>query len=266
MKTGKIFLQFLRRDAYILMRRTQNYFINYIFIYPALYTLAFGYLLPLTAMGGDQVELVTPMFAGSAILFLQIVGFVVNLEFVRDLENDKYINYQLSLLPSRLVILERIVFTSLFCFLLAVPYFPVAKLLVRTFAPVDVFNTSNINICATAFCLFLGATLCTSLNIFAVCFLSSSRQLPKFWVRVFGPLVVLGGHIVPWVVMKKFSAILGYLVLLNPMLYVTEGLRQSIIGGQLFFPLIVSVTMLLLFITILVVLALHFFKKKVDAL
>lgn len=259
-------MQFLRRDTYILLRRIKNYLINYLFIYPTLYALAFGYLLPLTAMGGEHVELITRMFVGSAILFLQIVVFVVNLEFIRDLENDKYINYQLSILPSYLVVLERIIFTSIFCFFLALPYFPMAKLLISTFAPVDVFNTSNANVCAAALCLFLGAALCTALNVFAVCFLSSSRQLPKFWVRVYGPLVVLGGHMVPWIVMKKFSPILGYAVLLNPMLYVTEGLRQSIIGGPMFFPLFISISALVLVIVCLVMCALYFFKKKVDAL
>lgn len=266
MRSFKIFLQFLRRDAYIVLRRIKNYIINYVFVYPALYTIAFGFLLPLTSMGGDKIELATRMFVGSAILFLQIIVFVVNVEFIRDLENDKFINYQLSILPSRLVILERLVFTTLFCFVLVLPYFPLAKLLIHTFADVDVFDTQHARIGATMLCLFLGSALCAALNILAVCFLSSSRQLPKFWVRVFSPLVVLGGHMVPWIVMKKFSPVLGYAVLLNPMLYITEGLRQAIIGGPIFFSLALCVSVLSGVITLFSVMAIHFFKKKVDAL
>ena len=99
MNSIEIFVQFLRRDMRIFMRRIKNYAINYMILYPLMYGISFGYLMPLISFGYYNSAHTTLLFSGTMLLFLQVIVFVVNLDFLRDLESERYVDYQLSIVP-----------------------------------------------------------------------------------------------------------------------------------------------------------------------
>lgn len=255
-----ILLQFLYRDFYTFSRRIKTYAVNYMLIYPIAFSVAFGYFLPSGSFGNVTPEQTTIIFIGSMLVFLQVTGFVLNLELVRDLEGDKFINYQISILDARLVIIERIVFVSLFSFILVFPYFPISTLILgpRFFIP---------HVCwpAVYLMLLLGSFLCSALNVWAFSFLNGgSRALPKFWLRIYNPMVVLGGFAVPWIVINTFSKPLSYILLANPLIYISEGLRQSFLHSERFFSLPLCIGALILFSCGLCASTMYYFKKKID--
>jgi ABC-2 type transport system permease protein len=255
-----IFTQFLWRDAHIFLRRVKGYIFNYMILYPIMYSLSFGYLLPLTTFGSHDIGHATLVFSGTMLLFLQVIIFVVNLDFLKDLESERYIDYQLTLVSAPWIILERITFTALFCAFIAFPYFPLSKLLLGT-----TFDTSNTNWPALFMVILVSTFLFATFNMLCTC-LVSSRSLPKFWVRVYAPLIIFGGFLVPWSAMKNLAPFFGYFLLINPMLYVSEGLRQAIIGGPNFFSLWISLGVLLTYLVLFFALTIHFFRKRLDCL
>jgi len=248
--------QFFRRDLYMFKKRIRDFIFNYGFLYPILYVVCFGYMVPIVS---EQTHQTTLLFVGSIVLLLQVVAYVVNIDFLFDLEKDKFIEYQISLLSGRLVLFERIVFSTFLCFVLSLPFFPIATLLLGS--RVDFSHTSWPLLCVQ---LLLSAWFCSSLNVFGLCFIQHSRQLGNLWTRFFRPMFMLGGFQVPRAAMAKVSPIFAFLTYINPMIYISEGIRSIIIGGPLFIPYYICFGVLIIASLLFMGLALHYFKKRID--
>jgi ABC-type polysaccharide/polyol phosphate export permease len=112
--------------------------------------------------------------------------------------------------------------------------------------------------------IYTGSLCCSAYTQWYACIVPSSRKLRSYWMRINFALVSFAGFFIPWYVMKKFSPTLGYLLLLNPLLYITEGLRRAILGSDLYLPLWVSALMLIGWTIVFTCLAWYIFKKRVD--
>ncbi len=55
-------------------------------------------------------------------------------------------------------------------------------------------------------------------------------KIGSMWIRVVFPLWMLGGFQFTWEMMYAKSPVLAYILLLNPFLYTTEGMRGAILG------------------------------------
>ena len=64
--------------------------------------------------------------------------------------------------------------------------------------------------------------------------------------------------------LKSFSPFLGRLMLLNPFVYITEGLRYALLGDPQFLPVWQCAPMLAGFTVLFTCGTWHFFKKKID--
>lgn len=259
MQSMRIFLEFFLRDLYVYRRQSGTYIINYCLIYPVMHSFILGYVFPSLYFGPDAALAATTMFAGTCVVNLVVLANIVNIGLLFDLENVRYIDYQITLLSPRLVIVQRILFTSLFVFFILFPFFPIAKLLLGSW-----FVTTNTSWPALFLILYLSALCCSAYTQFYACLVPSSRHLRSFWMRINFALITFAGFFVPWHVTKQFSSILGYALLFNPLLYITEGLRQAILGSSEFMPLWVCCSMLLFWTCILTLLAWKLFKKRVD--
>ncbi len=257
--SAAIFLQFLKRDAYVHLKNIRLYIINYIFIDPILWAFCFAYLEQQVTFGTGNPQAGTLLFSGCILIGLLVVTYKTTIGLLYDLETDRYIDYQISILDPRLVLLERIIFTSLLTFILFIPFFPVGKLVAGNY-----FITTNISWFKLYCIIYLSGLVCTTYNILAVCVLKNSRSITNFWTRVNMPLMNLGGLWIPLAVFKAYSPVLGYAVLLNPFIYITDGMRSAILGGPNFMPFWRCASMLLLFSIIFTVTACHFFKKRID--
>lgn len=259
MQSIKIFSQFFLRDVYVYCRQSWTYIINYCLLYPVMHSFILGYVFPSLYFGSNAALAATTMFSGTIVVNLVVLANIVNIGLLFDLENTRYIDYQITLLSPRLVIVQRILFTSLFTFIILLPFFPISKLLLGSW-----FVTTKTSWPALIAMLYLSALCCSAYTQFYACIVPSSRRLRSFWMRINFALITFAGFFIPWHVMKQFSSVLGYVLLLNPLLYITEGLRQAILGSPEYISLWICCSMLLLWTCLLTVACWYFFKKRVD--
>jgi hypothetical protein len=258
-RSFKIFLRFLQRDVAAYRPMLGRYFVNQTIIFPLLVTYIEGYVRPNTLFPDRDIFKNSLLFAGSLSLPLLVATYNTAMSFLFDLEHNRFINYQMSVLSPRLVLFERIVFITLFSFVLLVPFFPIAKLLLG-----DELLTTETSWPALFFILLLACLTLASYNILAMCIMEGSHQMIHLWMRVSTPLFLLGGFSVPWAVIYNYSKVLGTILLLNPFVYITDGIRQAFFNKPLFFSLATCTLMLLLFNVLFFIGALWAFKRKTD--
>jgi len=258
-QTFNVFLQFLYRDALIHWKRIDTYVINNCLIWPVLQAICFAYLQPNVYFTENQIAMGVLIYTGELLIIMMVLSYTMNIALLFDIETTRFIDYQVTMLNPRLVLLEQILFTSLFVFVLLLPFFPITIFLLGPY-----FDSSHISWPALLLMLYLGSLCCSAYHMFVACTLKSSRQITRLWARYNLPLLLFGGLNIPWFTIKQYSPILGNVIGLNPLIYITDGLRQAVIGGPQFASLGTCVIALLLFSTAFTCGAWHFFKKRVD--
>lgn len=261
-KTFLIFLEFLRRDFYVHLKQIRNYMITYLLIFPILFSFVEGYIMPNTIFDLSVLPSKSILLIGVIIYLMLGLAMTLNGFLLIDLENDKFTQYQTLLLNPELLILEKIIFSSAVSFVFITPFFIISKLILR-----EEFNTACLSIPKLLIIFLLGTIFCSAYAILAMCKLKGTHQLGMFWRRFNMPLAMFGAEWVPWIVIFKFSKVLGYLALLNPFLYIGEGVRGAVIGineRNYYIPFIYCVIFLVLASIILTLVALKSFKKRID--
>ncbi|MDR3551072.1 MAG: ABC transporter permease [Candidatus Babeliales bacterium] len=253
-----VFLRFLQRDIYSYRQRVYTYLINYAVIYPVLYAFAIGYLQSNSYFGNNPLQ-GSSLLIGHLLIIIIVFANMLNIGLLFDFENHRFIDYQVTLLNPRLILLERILFASIFTFAISMPFFPIAKLVLG-----DAFVTTQTSWLKTFLMLFVSSLFCATYTQFMVCIIPNSRKLRSYWMRINFVLNTLGGLFIPWYVINKLSLTLGSIALINPLLYITEGLRQSILAQPEYLPFWLCICMLLIFAIAFTLLSFHFFKKRVD--
>jgi hypothetical protein len=251
-----LFFTFLQRDFYVQRKHVKEYLINYSILYPLICTFSFGYLQTNLFFGGQQV---TTIIVGNALLMLMVLTYKINIKLLFDLNADRFIDYQITMLNPRLVLLERILFTALLTTAILVPFYPIAKLLLQ-----DSFNTSHASWPQLGCMLFLSALMCSAYHMFVACLFKKPADTAHLWPRLNDPLLILGGFWVPLYFIAQLSPTASFIALLNPMMYVTEGLRYAVIGSSHFLPFTTCSLALLTFSALFTVLAWILFKKRTD--
>jgi hypothetical protein len=259
MRNTQIFIQFLRRDFYVQKQQLINLFINYSLIYPGLYIFCFAYLQTQIYFQG-QTQIGATVFAGTCLVPLLVMTSHLSFDLLFDLEKNHHTDYQITALNPRLLLVEQILFSSFFTFLIMLPFFPLARIFADSF-----IDLSNIQWASLLCILYLGS-LCFSAYHKLAATIITVKKISMFWTRVNYILLQLGGFWVPLNIISTFSPTLGFLVRLNPVLYLTEGLRQSIVGGSKFLPWAQCASALAMLSIIFTLLSFHFFKKRVDHL
>jgi hypothetical protein len=258
--TFATFLQLLRRDIYVAFKQFSILGINYGFIYPFMYALCFLYVEPrvlfeqhMTLQNGSIT------FIGQISLFALILSFHATINVLFDLVGDRFIDYQCTLLNARAVLIERLVFAALFSFFLLLPFFPVAKMLFP-----DAFLIPHASWLSLSWILLLTAFMTSAYHLMAACLMRGPHQISRLWIRCNEIMLTIGGLLVPWHVIYETSHVLGYLALLNPLVYVSEGARQALLTGPEFFPLWISSTVMIIVTIVCTIVACRVFKKRID--
>ncbi|HEV2601400.1 MAG TPA: ABC transporter permease [Candidatus Babeliales bacterium] len=237
-----VFWQFLRRDFYTCRPQLINEFINCTIIFPLLYILIFGYLQGSLVFSADSGEKSTILILGSVLLILVILSSRQAIPVLFDMEGNRFIAYQMSVLKPPLVIIEYILFSTLRNFILITPFVPIAKLTLG-----HLFQTQNASYVQLFILLLLASLLTSAYHFFVVCLVNNSRLIGRIWARYNDPLFMFGGLWAPWYVMNSFSPMLGYITYANPFLYITEGLRYAVLQKSEFFHFSTCVIALLFF-------------------
>lgn len=254
-----VFLQFLRRDFYIYSKQIKNFLINFGILRPLFFSFSFAYIQANIVFKTQQSKFVTVFLIGNAMTIIMILTFTLASKLLFDFEQNRFIDYQISILHPRLVILEQILFYSLFSFAIMLPFFPITKLLLR-----DSFQTTLTSWPQAFLILYLGSLCCAAYHLLAMCIMKGSNSIVTLWMRINIPMFILGGFWVPLHVIHKSFPSLSFLTYFNPIIYITEGLRSAILGTPEFLPVGACALALLGFSVVFTLLTFHFFKKKTD--
>lgn len=224
------FKALLLRDGYVL-RKNLKEFLPRTLIQPFLLVFVFTYVFPKIGQGiggggGNTSETYSTILIagvlGSVILFqgIQAVALPMVQEFgyTREIEDRV-----LAPLPVELVAFQKIVSGALQCLLAALIVFPIAKFVPATPVNLQIHWLVLVTIVPLA-CLMSSAMGLTFGTIF------DPRTVPLLFGIVVIPLTFLGCVYFPW---QALSAIpwLQVLVLVNPLVYISEGFRAALTAG-----------------------------------
>lgn len=254
-----IFAQFFMRDARVFWQRSKQRIFNNGVISPVLLSLCFGYVLPYVAFGEGAGKQATVMFIGNLLWTMFPLAFFFMIDLIFDLEQDRFVDYQMTVLSPRLVLLERIVFSATASFCCILTFFPISKLVMQ-----DRFVIENANWLQVFVLLYLGALLFSSFNLFTQLMLKDSMKMDNLWLRCYYPLLVMGGGMFSWPVMNTLSPILGAITLLNPFIYLADGLREAILGTGEYFSFTLASSVLVGLVIACTLVAFYLFKRRVD--
>jgi ABC-2 type transport system permease protein len=228
----QVFFQLLKRDLLIFKRDYWTKFIDMAIIFSN-NVLIFGYFMAGEGLSAGYGPFLLVAAIGSFGL-IEVVGKVAAL--LNDMEGERAIS-QVLIMPirSELVFIYMAVFWAISSMVLAALLFPLGKLLLWTrfdlaaisyVKLIPIFLTSN---------LFFG-----SFALWLSSVIPGMSNLNTLWMRYIVPLWMFGAYFFSWENAYQLNPIIGTILLLNPVVYVMEGMRAAALGQAGFIPYWVS--------------------------
>lgn len=251
---ARVFAALLRRDVRVA-RRELPFFLVRTVLQPLLLLVVFGFLLPRMGFvrGGYTTALVPGILAVSITLSaIQSVALPMmqDFGFTKEIEDRL-----LAPVPIGVVAAEKIVAGVLQGLVAALVVLPVARLIA---GPIPGLTLSHAGLAllvtllgATAFSA-LGMLLGTAIN---------PQQIGLMFSVIIAPMLFFGCAYYPWRGLDAVPA-MKYLVLVNPLVYVAEGMRGSLTPGVPHMSLPVVLAALVVIAGVFWALGLRSFEKR----
>ena len=234
---GRVFWALLRRDLRVA-RRELPYFLVRTTLQPILFVVVFGYLLPKMNFVGNgyQAALLPGILAVS--LSLSAIQSVA-LPMVQDFGWTKEIEDRLlAPVPTRVVAAEKIVAGMLQGFIAAAFVLPIARLVMGPIPALTLSHGGEVVII-----VLLGSLAFSSLGMWLGTAIAP-QQIGLMFSVIIAPMLFFGCAYYPWRGLDVVP-VLKYLVLVNPMVYVAEGMRGALTPAVPHMPFAVVVVALL---------------------
>jgi ABC-2 type transport system permease protein len=214
---SKVFLALLRRDVTVA-RKELPFFLVRTIMQPLLFIIVFGALLPRMGFVGAAYR--AALLPGILAISLTMSAIqAVALPMMQDFGWTKEIEDRLlAPVPTRVVAAEKIVAAVIQALIAAIVVLPIARLIM---GPIP--NLSFANGWAILVIALLGATAFSSLGMWLGTAISP-QQIGLMFSVIVAPMIFFGCAYYPWRGLDKVPVV-KYLVLLNPLVYVAEGLR-----------------------------------------
>jgi ABC-2 type transport system permease protein len=225
----KVYCVLIHRNLHILRKKLFDALFNGTILL-FMQVLVFGYLFPLMGMPADYSA---PLFIGTVVQMINNLFYNFGLVLVFDLNRNRFINYRISLpLPKSWLFASYITNNVIEG---AVTTLPLMTLGIILLGPR--FSIANTNWAG-----FIGMYL-LALIFFSTAYLLTSFTIPfkkfmdNFWPLIGSPLMCSGSTFFTWKKLYAFAPSLATFLLLNPITYITEGLRSALLGGPDYIPL-----------------------------
>lgn len=251
-----IFYALLSRDVKILAKTLISRFIDGTFLL-CTQVLGFGYLLPLAGM---PAALIAPVFLGTMTRIFLFLGYGFALRRVLDIKDHHIIDYHLTLpLSKTWLIGQYIVSFMIEALLVSFPLLMLGMILLQPSFPFAQINW-------IAFALIYPLIILFYAILFAYLGFSSQYEwfMDNIWARRLTPLAFLGCSLVSWKATYAFSPFFAVLFLFNPLTYVNEGLRASLLGTHEYLPLWICISVISASCLFLLWLLAHAVNKRLD--
>ena len=182
--------------------------------------------------------------------------------FIGDLQSDRTISYYLTLpIPSYLVFIEQALASAYRSLTSSLIIFPVGKIILG-----NNFILSNI-----AWFKFIIAIITINIfygffTIFITSYVPDLAALTMLRSRIIFPLWFLGGFQFPWKMLHSVAPKLAYVNLCNPIIYVMDGIRSTMLPTDSYLPFWLCMIMLIVFSLIFGYFGIIHLKKRIDCL
>ena len=218
--TRTVFFALMRRDVRV-MRRELPYFLVRTIMQPMMFVVVFGFILPRLGLvhGGYTTTLLPGILAVSLSLSaIQSVALpmVNDFGFSREIEDRL-----LAPIPVQLVASERVVMGIIQGVIAALFVLPIARLIMGPIPSLS-FDHASVILGIT----IVGAATFSALGLLMGSIINPS-QIGLMFSIVIAPMIFFGCAYYPW---RGLDAVpvLKYAVLVNPMVYVAEGMRAAL--------------------------------------
>lgn len=247
------------RDLTVLDKNLER-FLPGALMQPLLLVFVFTYLFPRIGqgIGGEDgaarfSTLLLPGIVAHSIIFVGI--FTVGMNLITELEAEELEDRVMSPAPTATVALAKIVAGALQALIAGLVVFPVAAFLPAT--PVYLQPDWPVLLTVLPLACITSAALGLALGV-----LFEPRSAPWLFSVVALPLSFFGAIFYTWHSLEPVP-VLQYVLLANPLLYMSEGLRGATVTGMSHLPLAVAYPALLGFIALFSVLGVRGFRKRV---
>ncbi len=215
-----VFSALLRRDMRVA-RRELPFFLIRTTLQPLMFIVVFGYLLP--RMGFMKASYSTALLPGVLAISLTFSAIQsVALPMVQDFGFTKEIEDRLlAPVPTTLIAAEKIVSGVLQGFVAALFVLPLARLIM---GPIP--NLTFVHIGTVLLITLLGGAAFSSLGMYLGTAIQP-QQIGLMFSVILAPMIFFGCAYYPW---QGLSAVplMKYAVLINPLVYVAEGMRGAL--------------------------------------
>ena len=251
---GRVFMALLRRDAYVASRELP-FFLLRTTLQPLLFVIVFGYVLPkmgFVARGYGAAMLPGILAISLAFASLQSVALpmVADFGWTREIEDRL-----LAPISIELIALEKIVSGVLQGLIAAIFVLPIARLIMG-----PIVGLTATHFALVIFIVLLGATAFSVLGLLMGS-LVSPQQIGLMFSVIVAPMIFFGCAYYPWQNLSVFPA-MKYAVLINPLVYVAEGMRGVLTPGMPHMDLRAVSGALILIIAIFWTLGMRSFRKR----
>ncbi len=253
----RVFGQLLKKDFLAFKRTALSKLFDTLCLFLT-NVLVFGYFMRFIGAGESY-----PAFfvVGSITSFglIEIVGKVGVL--IADIHGSRTIYYWLGLpIHPRWLFCYIALSWAMTSTIISALMFPIGKLLV--FHGLDLTAISYVRLLP----IFVTAQL--FFGFFALWLASVLKNLVSLnslWLRYIAPMWMFGGYTFSWEAAYQAHPVLGYCLLVNPMLYVMEGMRAAALGQTGYLPYWVCLTVLWVVILGCAFRSISLLKKRLDS-
>ncbi|HEX3069863.1 MAG TPA: ABC transporter permease [Thermoanaerobaculia bacterium] len=251
---SRVFFAILLRDLTVA-RRELPYFLVRTALQPILFVTVFGFLLP--RMGLIPHGYSTTMLPGVVALSLALSAIQsVALPMVQDFGFTKEIEDRLlSPVPIYLVAAEKVAGGVLQGIVAALFVLPVARLIMGPIPGLS-FHNAPLLLAVT----ILGGTAFSAMGLYLGTGIAP-QQIGLMFSVIVAPMIMFGCTYYPWAGLSNVP-VLKWLVLINPLVYVSEGLRAALTPGVPHMPLVMILAALVVLTVLFMYLGLRAFDKR----
>jgi ABC-2 type transport system permease protein len=232
-----VFFALLRRDLRVA-RKELVFFLVRTTMQPLLFLVVFGYLLPKMSFVGKGYQ--TALLPGILAVSLSLSAIQsVALPMVQDFGWTKEIEDRLlAPVPTLVIAAEKIVSAMLQGFIAAAFVLPIARLVMGPIPALTLSHGGEVVII-----VLLGSLAFSSLGMWLGTAIAP-QQIGLMFSVIIAPMLFFGCAYYPWRGLDVVP-VMKYLVLVNPMVYVAEGMRGALTPAVPHMPLPVVVVALL---------------------
>ncbi len=237
-----IFCSLVKTNLLVARKGVKDQIFN-LYIWSGITLMIMGYLMQQFGLMGGY----------GAFQFASIVSVVglfevynASTKAIMDIDGDRNISYYLTL-PARpaTVLLSMVCSYALVSMMLTVLLLPFGKLVLY-----NNFDWANVSWFKFIVMAILANSFFAIFIVAMIGHVGTMSKMRNIWMRFIWPLWFLGCYQFSWQALYALSAPFSYLLLCNPITFVTEGMRGALLGQAGFLPWAICCGALCFYITI----------------